>query len=196
MRPSSSRQLARAAAGSRHAWRLIVAELIPWKERYWVCRPKSVRFRMPQGWTALRISFFSWWNKEDKDRVLIFLILGNPYNFGCRNIFSSRHGLFIGTTNPFGVRSAIRTSKDWTWESTAIIRRAASKCGTPEARVPARASNGSPVTRSPKRSQSVCVPWWRQTLLGGDFWKWSDARSSSRPGIGFNVPSRTVPCFG
>jgi hypothetical protein len=31
---------------------------------------------------------------------------GNPYNFGCRNIISTPHGLFIGTANPFGPRVA------------------------------------------------------------------------------------------
>ncbi len=40
---------------------------------------------------------------------------GNPYNFGCRNIVSSPHGLFIGTANPFGPRVAKRKGKDWNW---------------------------------------------------------------------------------
>jgi hypothetical protein len=64
---------AKVAAGSRHAWWLIVAGLTGWKEIYWACRRKSARFRMPQGWTASLISFFSWWNKEN--RVLILPIL-------------------------------------------------------------------------------------------------------------------------
>lgn len=40
---------------------------------------------------------------------------GNPYNFGCRNIISTPHGLFIGTANPFGPRVARRVSKEWEW---------------------------------------------------------------------------------
>jgi len=47
------------------------------------CRRESVRFRMPQGWSASLISFFSsiasWWNKEN--RVLILPILLNPSKY-------------------------------------------------------------------------------------------------------------------
>jgi len=52
-------------------WNL--AGLTGGKEQYWACRLKSVRFRVFQDWTASRISFFSWWNKEN--RVLILPIL-------------------------------------------------------------------------------------------------------------------------
>ncbi len=41
--------------------------------------------------------------------------LGNPYNYGGRNIVSTPHGLFIGTANPFGPRVAVRVSKEWQW---------------------------------------------------------------------------------
>ncbi len=41
---------------------------------------------------------------------------GNPYNFGCRNIVSTPHGLFIGTANPFGPRVAQRNGKEWNWD--------------------------------------------------------------------------------
>ena len=41
--------------------------------------------------------------------------LGNPYNYGGRNIVSTPHGLFIGTANPFGPRVAKRVSKSWQW---------------------------------------------------------------------------------
>jgi hypothetical protein len=41
---------------------------------------------------------------------------GNAFNFGCRNIVSTPHGLFIGTANPFGPKVARRTSrKEWNW---------------------------------------------------------------------------------
>lgn len=40
---------------------------------------------------------------------------GNPYNFGCRNIIPTPHGLFIGTANPFGPRAAKRVGKGWEW---------------------------------------------------------------------------------
>jgi len=43
---------------------------------------------------------------------------GNPYNYGCRNIFSTPYGLFIGTANPFGPRVATRLSKNWEWTYT------------------------------------------------------------------------------
>lgn len=39
----------------------------------------------------------------------------NPYNHGVRNILSTPHGLYIGSSNQFGPRSAFRTSPD-TWE--------------------------------------------------------------------------------
>jgi hypothetical protein len=42
-----------------------------------VCRRKSVRFRMPQGWTASLISFFTWWNKENRVLILPILVTGN-----------------------------------------------------------------------------------------------------------------------
>jgi hypothetical protein len=35
-------------------------------EQYWAYRLKLVRFRVFQGWTASLISFFSWWNKENR----------------------------------------------------------------------------------------------------------------------------------
>jgi hypothetical protein len=53
MRPSRPRQLARAAAGSRHTWWLIVAGSTSGKDRYWPCWRKSVRYRMLQGGTVL-----------------------------------------------------------------------------------------------------------------------------------------------
>ncbi len=47
---------------------------------------------------------------------------GNAYNYGIRNIVSTPHGLFVGTTNPFGPRMASRktssTSREWEWEYT------------------------------------------------------------------------------
>ena len=39
----------------------------------------------------------------------------NPYNHGVRNILSTDHGLYIGSTNQFGPRSAFRT-EDGGWE--------------------------------------------------------------------------------
>ncbi len=43
---------------------------------------------------------------------------GNPFNFGCRNIISTPHGLYLGTANPFGPRIAVRpdpTKWEWTF---------------------------------------------------------------------------------
>ena len=40
---------------------------------------------------------------------------GNPYNFGCRNILSTPHGLFLGTANPFGPKVARRLGTEWNW---------------------------------------------------------------------------------
>ena len=39
----------------------------------------------------------------------------NPYNHGVRNILSTPHGVYVGSSNQFGPRSAFRTSRD-TWE--------------------------------------------------------------------------------
>ena len=55
MLPSRSRQLARAAAGSRHTWYLSLVGLTGGKGQCWACRRKSVRFRMLQGWMVTRI---------------------------------------------------------------------------------------------------------------------------------------------
>lgn len=38
---------------------------------------------------------------------------GNPYNYGCRNIISTPHGLFIGTANPFGPSVAVQSDGVW-----------------------------------------------------------------------------------
>lgn len=38
---------------------------------------------------------------------------GNPYNWGIRNLVSTRHGLFVGTVNPFGPRVAVERSGQW-----------------------------------------------------------------------------------
>jgi len=40
------------AGFSLHAWWLIVAGLTGGQEQFWAYRRKSVRLRMPQGWTA------------------------------------------------------------------------------------------------------------------------------------------------
>jgi hypothetical protein len=40
---------------------------------------------------------------------------GNFYNYGCRTIAPTPHGLFIGTANPFGPRVARREGKGWNW---------------------------------------------------------------------------------
>jgi hypothetical protein len=41
---------------------------------------------------------------------------GNPYNFGCRSIVSTPHGLFVGSANPFGPKVACRKNrKEWEW---------------------------------------------------------------------------------
>jgi hypothetical protein len=70
-RPSRSRQLAGAAAGSRHAGWLKFGKIDRLEgEILGVSAEFSVRFRMPQGWSASLIYFFSMWNKEN--RILIF----------------------------------------------------------------------------------------------------------------------------
>ncbi len=40
----------------------------------------------------------------------------NPFNYGCRNIVSTPHGLFIGTANPFGPRIAVRRAGEWEYQ--------------------------------------------------------------------------------
>ncbi|MHC0053386.1 hypothetical protein [Actibacterium sp. D379-3] len=39
----------------------------------------------------------------------------NPYNHGVRNILSTPHGVYVGSSNQFGPRSAFRTGRD-SWE--------------------------------------------------------------------------------
>lgn len=41
---------------------------------------------------------------------------GNIYNYGVRNIVSTAYGVFIGTTNPFGPRVAVKKDGEWTFE--------------------------------------------------------------------------------
>ncbi len=61
---------------------------------------------------------FELWRTRDGENWLSVTRrgFGNPYNFGCRNIVSTPHGLFIGTANPFGPKVARRkTPKGWDW---------------------------------------------------------------------------------
>ena len=47
--------------------------------------------------------------------------MGNPYNFGGRNLVSTPHGLFVGTLGSFGPKVAVRqspTAWDWVYEPT------------------------------------------------------------------------------
>jgi SAM-dependent methyltransferase len=41
---------------------------------------------------------------------------GNHFNFGIRNMVSSPHGLFIGATNPFGPKVAVKRLSGWRYE--------------------------------------------------------------------------------
>jgi hypothetical protein len=41
--------------------------------------------------------------------------LDNPYNYGVRTLVSSRHGLFVGTANPFGPEVAAHLARGWTY---------------------------------------------------------------------------------
>ena len=41
--------------------------------------------------------------------------LGNPYNYGARNLVSTPYGLFLGTANPFGPEIAAKTSAGWVY---------------------------------------------------------------------------------
>ncbi len=42
--------------------------------------------------------------------------LGNRYNIGLRTMVSTPHGLFIGTTNPFGPRLAVKQGSEWVYQ--------------------------------------------------------------------------------
>lgn len=44
---------------------------------------------------------------------------GNRYNYGARTMLSSPHGLFVGTTNPFGPEVAVRRAGGWRYEPNA-----------------------------------------------------------------------------
>jgi nucleoside-diphosphate-sugar epimerase len=41
--------------------------------------------------------------------------LGNPYNYGARNLVSTPYGLFLGTANPFGPEVAARIATGWVY---------------------------------------------------------------------------------
>lgn len=42
--------------------------------------------------------------------------LGNPYNFGIRNLVSTEIGLFVGMANVFGPRVAVRDGDSWVYQ--------------------------------------------------------------------------------
>jgi nucleoside-diphosphate-sugar epimerase len=41
--------------------------------------------------------------------------LGNPYNYGARNLVSTPYGLFLGTANPFAPEVAARLATEWVY---------------------------------------------------------------------------------
>ena len=61
---------------------------------------------------------FDLWRTYDGENWLPVTRTGfdNPYNFGCRNIVSTPHGLFIGTANPFGPTAAVKVNGHWEYQ--------------------------------------------------------------------------------
>lgn len=58
---------------------------------------------------------FDLWRTCDGENWLPVTRTGfdNPYNYGCRNLISTPHGLFVGTANPFGPRVATLCDGHW-----------------------------------------------------------------------------------
>jgi hypothetical protein len=65
---------AKEAAGSRPAWWLEFGRITQW-EGAGIKNVGGIQsdFVCHQGWTASRISFFSWWNKENRALILPIL---------------------------------------------------------------------------------------------------------------------------
>ena len=62
-------------------------------------------------------SGFELWRSRDGENWLPVDCQGfkNPYNIGLRNIISTDHGLFLGTSNPFGPRVAVKQNEEWVY---------------------------------------------------------------------------------
>ena len=62
-------------------------------------------------------SGFELWRSRDGENWLPVDRQGfaNPYNIGVRNLVSTDYGLFIGTTNPFGPRVAVKQNEEWVY---------------------------------------------------------------------------------
>ncbi|MEC4984480.1 MAG: hypothetical protein SAJ37_22290 [Oscillatoria sp. PMC 1068.18] len=60
---------------------------------------------------------FDIWRTRDGENWLPVTLqgFGNPYNYGVRNIISTPYGVFIGTTNPFGPRVAVKKDDEWVY---------------------------------------------------------------------------------
>jgi len=60
---------------------------------------------------------FDLWRSRDGDvwSPVTLNGLGNAYNYGVRTLLSSRHGLFVGTANPFGPEVPARLARGWTY---------------------------------------------------------------------------------
>ena len=60
---------------------------------------------------------FDLWRTHDGENWVPVTKTGfnNPYNYGCRNIISTPHGLFIGTANPFGPKVATFIDGEWVY---------------------------------------------------------------------------------
>lgn len=61
---------------------------------------------------------FDLWRTYDGENWLPVSRRGfdNPYNFGIRNLVSTPEGLFVGTTNAFGPRIAVKHGEAWVYE--------------------------------------------------------------------------------
>ena len=61
---------------------------------------------------------FDLWRTQDGENWVHVTRTGfqNPYNYGCRGIISTPHGLFIASANPFGPKVATQPDpKKWEW---------------------------------------------------------------------------------
>lgn len=84
-------------------------------------RPSRPAQRMVQGLGADRVVHlgggFELWRTQDGVNWIPVTQngLGNPYNYGARNLISTPYGLFLGTANPFGPEVVARIATGWVY---------------------------------------------------------------------------------
>jgi len=79
-------------------------------------RPRLLDEAGVEGFIKNHAGFDLWRTRDGENWVNVTHTgFGNAFNYGCRTLASTPYGLFVGTANPFGPRTAQRQGTEWDW---------------------------------------------------------------------------------